>query len=164
MKPVKDSLYASHLPILVKVVEHTTGPILELGVGFSTMVLNMMCRLAKRPVFSYENDPKWYQRYQNYQSDFHQIRLAENWDKIDIDRIRWSVALLDHRPALRRKTDAARLKDNADYILLHDSEPEINKFYRYTDIYPLFKYRHDYTACLPNTVVLSNFKNLKKIK
>ena len=153
-------LYISYLPVLTRIVDLTDGPILELGMGFSTMILDMMCCLTKRPLVSYENDRKWYEKSLVYASDFHQILLAEDWDKIDIDSTHWSVAFIDHRPALRRRVEAKRLKDNADYIILHDSEPEINKFYRYTDIYPLFKYRYDYTRCKPYTVVLSNFKKL----
>lgn len=157
---VKETLYFSHLPILTKIVDMTEGPILELGIGFSTVVLDMMCRLTKRPLFSYDNDPQWYEKYLEYQSDFHQILLTDDWDKIDIDNRHWSVVLIDHRPALRRRVEAKRLKDNTDYVVMHDSEPEINKFYRYTDIYPLFKYRFDYTRCKPFTTVLSNFKKL----
>ena len=158
---IKDELYASHIPILTRMVDMTTGPILELGIGFSTMILDMMCQLTKRSLVSYENDPRWYQKYLGYASDFHQVLLADDWDKIDIDHTHWSVVLIDHRPALRRKVDAQRLKDKADYILMHDSEPEIDKFYRYTDIYPHFKYRYDYTKCKPFTTILSNFKEIK---
>jgi hypothetical protein len=138
----------------------TSGPILELGMGFSTMLLDMMCRLTERPLVSYESDSKWYKKNLKYASNFHTILLADDWDKIDIDNTHWSVAFIDHRPALRRKIEAKRLKDIADYVILHDSEPEKGKFYRYTDIYPLFKYRYDYTNCKPYTTILSNFKKL----
>ena len=156
----KDERYASHIPVLTRIVDLSEGHILELGVGFSTMVLDMMCKLTKRPIVSYDNDPEWLKQNLKYKSDFHQILFAEDWDNIEINDIHWSVVLIDHRPALRRKIEAERLKDNADYIILHDSEPENDKYYKYSDIYPLFKYRFDYTKCKPFTTVLSNFKKI----
>ena len=156
----RDARYMSHIPILTRVVDLTTGPILELGMGFSTTILDMMCSNTRRPIVSYENDPIWYEKYRAYSSDFHKIILVDNWDKIDIDEHHWSIAFIDHRPDFRRRIDAERLKDKADFIILHDSEPESNRFYKYTDIYPLFKYRYDYTRCKPYTTVLSNFKDL----
>lgn len=157
---MREQLYISYLPILTRIVDMTNGPILELGMGFSTIVLDMMCRQTKRPLVSYENDPKWFEKNKQYASDFHQVLLTDDWDKINIENTHWSVAFIDHRPALRRRVEAKRLKDNTNFIILHDSEPEINKFYRYTDIYSLFKYRFDYTKCKPHTTVLSNFKKL----
>jgi hypothetical protein len=158
---MKDELYATHIPILTKLVDMSDGPILELGMGFSTLILDMMCKLTRRPIVSYENHREWYERYLEFASDYHKILFTDNWDSIDIDSTHWSIALIDHKPALRRRIDAVRLKDNCDYVILHDSEPEINRFYAYTRIYQYFKYRYDYTKCLPNTTVLSNFKELK---
>ena len=156
-------LAGSHIPILIKLVQMTDGPVLELGIGYnSTPLLHWLCG-ASRHLVSLEGDEKWVKKFQEYNVDRHIVKYIEDWDKADIDNTHWSVVLIDHRPALRRKVDAERLKDKADYILIHDSEPEINKFYRYTDIYPLFKYRHDYTAVKPNSVVLSNFKDLSNL-
>lgn len=157
---MRDELFASHIPVLTKIIDLSEGPILELGLGFSTMIIDMMCRSSKRPVVSYENDLEWYKKNFKYASGFHKILFANDWDKIDIDSTHWSVVLIDHRPGLRRKVEVERLKDNADYLILHDSEPEKNKYYLYTDIYPLFKYRYDYTKCMPFTTVLSNLKEI----
>lgn len=49
--------FISYLPILTRLVDISEGPILKLGMGFSTTILDMMCRPTKRPVVSYENDP-----------------------------------------------------------------------------------------------------------
>jgi len=54
--------FISYLPILTKLVDMTDGTILELGTGFSTTVLDMMCRTTKRQVVSYESDPVWYEQ------------------------------------------------------------------------------------------------------
>lgn len=157
------TLYGTHLPMLIKAIEATDGPILELGMGVSTWVIEMLCKQTKRPIYSYENDPKWYLEYKKYESEYHRVLLVEDWDKIDIGGNDWGVVLIDHRPALRRHVDALRVKDNADYILLHDSEPEIDRFYKYSRIYPHFKYHFTYDKCKPYTTVVSNFKDISNL-
>lgn len=155
---LKDDLYASHLPILAKVVEKTTGPILEYGMGFSTTLFHTMCKQQKRLVVSYENDRKWYEKFKEYNCDWHYIKFVEDWDSIPTEYIDWGLVFLDHRPAMRRRVDALKYKNKADYILLHDSEPEQNRFFGYQKIYSEFKYVYQYKDCKPNTVVLSNFR------
>jgi len=154
-----NSAYISYLPILLKAVESTTGPILELGMGYSTMILHNLCEKDKRKIVSYENDPKWFVENTCYISDFHRVNLVNNWEDIEIEGNYWSVVLVDHRPARNRRIEAMRVKDFADFIILHDSEPEIDRFYGYSEIYKHFKYVYHYTDALPNTTVLSNFKD-----
>ena len=74
---MKDESYASHIPILTKIIDLSEGPILELGMGFSTMIIDMMCRLTKRPIVSYENDRAWYEKSLKYANDFHKILFTE---------------------------------------------------------------------------------------
>lgn len=157
--------YATHIPMLTRCVSLTTKdqPILELGVGYSTFILDMMCQLTGQQIFSYENDREWHGKNLDFHTSNHKVIFTDNWDRIDIDSIHWGVALIDHRPALRRRIDAMRLRNNADYIILHDTEPEIERFYRYQSIYKHFKYVFHYTRCKPYTTVLSNFKELKNL-
>jgi sensor histidine kinase YesM len=149
--------------MLIKCVERSTGPILELGMGYSTMILHNLCELDKRKVYSYENDPKWYVENLIYRADYHHQILVTDWDEIDIEDKYWSVVLIDHRPAKRRRVDALRVKDWADYVILHDSEPEIDRFYGYKRIYQHFKNIHHDTRQRPYTTVLSNFKDLSTL-
>ena len=48
------------------------------------------------------------------------IRFVKDWDKVDVNKD-WSVVLIDHGQ-FRRTKDAIRVKDNAEYVLLHDTE------------------------------------------
>lgn len=154
---MKDDLYASHLPVLVKMIERTKGPILELGMGFSTTLFHLMGKDDKRRIISYENDPKWYEKFKGYDCDWHSIRYTEDWDAISQDFTYWSLIFIDQRPAKRRRLDALKYRFKADYIILHDSEPEQDKFFGYRSIYPKFKYVYQYTKARPYTAVLSNF-------
>ena len=159
---VKDlSMYGSHLPILAKVLEHTEGPILDLGMGLSTVLIHMMAKETKRQVFSYESDWEWFEANQIYKSDFHQMIFVKNWDFVEFKGVHWNIAMVDHAPAKRRKEEIKKLANCCDFILIHDSEPESDKFYKYSWIYDRFKYRYDYTKCRPNTTVLSNFVDLE---
>lgn len=158
-----NSAYISYLPMLMRCIEHTTGPILELGMGYSTMILHNYCKLSKRPIYSYENDPKWFVENTCYKSDYHHLFLVNNWEDIEIENKYWSVVLVDHRPAKRRRVEALRVAPYADYILLHDSEPEIRRFYGYARIVPKFRYHYTYTKTKPHTTVLSNFKDIREI-
>lgn len=160
---MKDDLYASHLPILAKVVEKSTGPILELGVGHSTLLLHTMCKQTNRLVVSYENDPAWYEQYKKFETDWHQVRLIGSMDDVSADYMDWGVVFIDHRPATDRRTQARRFRNKAQYILLHDSEPEQNKFFGYKKIYPEFKYVYQYTKTKPHTAVLSDFWDLSDL-
>lgn len=157
---MKDDLYASHLPILAKAVEKSIGPILEMGVGYSTLLLHAMCKQKERVVVSYETDPVWYEKYKKFETEWHYIKLVGSMDEILSDYIDWGVILIDHRPARNRRTQALRFKNKAQYILLHDSEPEQDKFFGYKKIYPEFKYVYQYTKTKPHTAVLSQYKNL----
>jgi len=90
--------------------------------------------------------------------------LTDDWTKIDIYNTHWSIVLIDHKPAKDRRVKALNLKDNADYILLHDAGIEKHSYYGYKFIYPSFKYRYDYAKCHPWTSVLSNLVDLSFLK
>lgn len=153
--------WGTHLPILMRLVDLTDGPILEMGTGvWSTPVLDFMCRETKRKLVSYDNDPDWHEHNQRWQSDYHDIKLVEDWDKADIESTTWSIAFIDHKPAKRRKVDMGRIANNALFVVIHDSEPESDKYFKYSWAYKHYKYRYDYTKCRPNTTILSNFTDL----
>jgi hypothetical protein len=158
--------YASHLPVLIKVISITDGPVLELGIGmFSTPYLHWACYSKKRELVSYENEQGYIARFKSYENDYHKLIFTDNWDNIKIDRP-WDMAFIDHesRPNSRRSIEARRLANFAKYVVLHDTEPSYDKEYKYSEIYPLFKYRYDFKDALPNTSVLSNFVDLTNFK
>lgn len=149
--------YGTHIPVLLKIMAISKGPVLELGCGFnSTPFLYWLCKDQNRKFVSYDNDQKW------IKTVGYPVEFVENWSRAKIDDTHWSLVLMDHRPGERRPIDAVRLKDCADFIVLHDSEPELDKFYGYEKIYPLFTYRFDYTKFLPQTTVLSNLIDVGK--
>ena len=150
--------YTTHMPMLIKCVQMTDGAVLELGAGlFSTPLLHWLLAESRRDLFTYESDEKYLDFSISFRSRHHVIRLVDDWDKIDISG-KWSVAFID-QVTERRAIDAIRLKDNCDYVVLHDSETD---HYKYSTVYPHFKYRYDWTFCKPWTTVISNTKDVTK--
>ena len=55
--------WASHYPLLIKVMQITSGDVLELGMGMaSTPLLHWLCFDTGRNLISYENNKKYYDR------------------------------------------------------------------------------------------------------
>lgn len=162
-----DPSWGSHIPVLIDVFNNSEGPVLELGTGpFSTPLLHTLCVENNRMLISYENNPEFFKMHASFINEFHQIKLIDDWDKAEIENTHWGLVLVDHRPAQRRIVETKRLVKNADYIVIHDSEPRLTREYRYDLIYPLFKYRLDYILRpdYAHTTVLSNLRDLTKLK
>ena len=160
--------FGSHLPLLNKIMDISNGLVLELGIGLSsTPFLHWLCLDKDRGMVSYEGDGAYYRIFKYYRTPSHKIIHVTDWDKIDIEHDRWSVVLVDHSPHKRRRIEAVRVASNADFVILHDTEPEHEKLYGYNDTkegaFPRFKYSYTYTKHKPFTSVLSNRVDVGKI-
>lgn len=154
--------YGTHLPCLIKAFEKTTGNILELGTGlFSTPYLRYMCMLNRRKLVSYENYKEWYNFLLKYYkpNENHEIHFVENYKDAYVDTT-WDVVLIDQTPDSSRTEEIIRLKDLAKYIVIHDANPSNDRVTHYSKIYPLFKYRADWTGDSNRATVLSNNTDL----
>lgn len=155
--------YGTHLPALMAVLDHTQGPVLELGTGvFSTPFLHYYCLLHKRHLVSYDNSAEWNGWVDYYKSPDHEILYVDDWDKAQIEKP-WDVALVDHSPDVRRIVEVKRLANLAKYIIIHDSNARHEKTYHYSQIYPLFTYRRTWNSDNRHTDILSNFVNLDNL-
>ena len=150
--------HTTHMPMLIKTVQMSKGPILELGAGiFSTPLLHWLCSEDSRRLDTYESHPDYYDFAKRFQSKYHRIHLTKDWQDIDLKK-HYSVVLIDHWPEKQRGIDVIKLKNNADYIVLHDSELE--KKYGYDKVWKHFKYIYHWKFCTPHTTILSNFKDV----
>ena len=152
--------YTTHMPVVIKLVQMTKGPVLELGSGvFSTPLLHWLCAESYRRLETYEDTEEYFKFAIRFKSKSHSIRFVEDWDQVGLGK-HWDVVFIDHLTN-RRSKDALRLKDNANYIILHDSEaPE---HYGYDKIYPEFKYIYHWKFCRPWTTIVSNFMDVTKL-
>jgi len=164
MKIRSNKAWSTHMPMLIKCVQMSDGPVLEIGSGlFSTPLLHWLCYEKGRKLITYENNLDYFSFAKSFQSRNHRIRFIKDWDEIDTEaKMHWSVVLIDHTPEERRKIDAIRLKEKADYIIIHDTDCESK--YGFDEVWPHFKYRYDWRGCRPWTTVVSNFKDVSKIE
>jgi len=162
MKISRPKCYSSHNGILIKALLSSKGPVCELGCGlFSTPLLHWLCKEMNRELITYENSMEYFPFAKSFQSRLHRIRKIESWDDVDFKK-HFGVVLIDHEPSERRGPDAIRFKDNADYLVLHDTEPKTHKIYGYDKAFSQFKYRYDWKKGFPNTSIVSNFYSLDK--
>jgi hypothetical protein len=153
--------WGSHIPILIKVFEHTQGDILELGMGvYSTPLLFWLCVDNNRKLVSYDNNEQYFSMVGKNNNPLHEAHLITDWNFIDIEK-NWDIVFIDVDPMDIRGKLAAKVVNYAKYVILHDTQAREEKYYHYNDIYPLFKYRYNYTKFKPNTSVLSNFESLE---
>jgi len=145
----------SHLPVLMKLVKITSGPILELGCGmYSTPYLHWVCYPTKRKLVTCESKNEWIGYARQFETDFHTIIYVPDWDNLDLSG-EWSVAFVDHAPDERRIEEIKRLI-HADYVIAHDADNKRDYKYGYRKIKGLFKYRTTYADARPNTAIFSN--------
>jgi predicted O-methyltransferase YrrM len=158
--------YGSHLPVLMKLMSITSGDILELGTGlYSTPYLHWACFPTKRKLVSYDNDPLYFSFSEQFKSDFHDVQLVKDWDEITQSAQKpWAFVLIDHAPSERRRVDAANLKDLAEYLIVHDTDPRQEKHYGYKSIWDQFKWRYTYKVTTCWTTVVSNKVDLKDFR
>lgn len=160
MAKTPDYKFGSHLPVLIRAVSLTGGPVLEMGMGSnSSPVLHWLCATKKRRLVSYEANPEYFRWAEEFRCDFHEVECISNWAHADIER-EWDVAFIDHYPAWRRKEDIRRLKDYVKYIVIHDSQGRSDREFGYSRIFPLFQWQYNYDFYLPKTSILSNLVDL----
>lgn len=161
--------YSTFLPVLMEVMNRTTGDVLELGPGvFSTPYLHWLCRKQQRYLLTLENHEMWFNFVRKYYKTGkdkpfrHRFVFMKDWD--DAEKLinkKWDVVLVDHSPSARRVEEIRKLANLAKYIIIHDADDFQERNYHYSKIYPLFKYRYDFREVEPGTTVLSNFVDLK---
>ena len=152
--------WGTHIAMLIKTVQLTDKPVLELGSGpYSTPILHWLCRGKGLKLYTYEDTPIFYEFARDFISKLHQVTFINNWDEIPMTR-QYGVVFIDHHPTERRGVDVLKFKDNADFIVIHDSNKE--KVYGYDKCWAHFKYRYDWKEANPTTTVLSNFVDVTK--
>jgi len=151
---------STHFPMLIKTVQASQGTVLELGSGmFSTPLLHWLLFGTGRKLVTYESYPHYLDFAKKFKTPDHEVIYVKDWDKLMFPD-HYSVVFIDHSIPKKKHTrgdDAARFANNADFVVLHDGGDKAHAKYGYQAIYPLFKYRYDWTGNKVNTTVLSNF-------
>lgn len=154
----------THLPVLMRAMEVSSGRVAEFGAGFfSTPYLHWKSFIQnKRHLITFENNLEFLELFDRYKTDWHELVPVFNWDAIDLSG-HWGVALIDHAPKERRIEEIKRLADTCDYIVIHDTQGHRENVFHYRDTLATFKYRKDFTSVRPHTCVVSNRVSLDAI-
>lgn len=169
-----DLSYGTHIHPLTVAVLSTKGPVLEMGCGdASTPILHALCAKDKRLLLSVDTDKKWIGLFTDLKRSWHHFQYIpcfdNDWDKnpkpqlwnyVGKDMEKWSVVFIDHRPGERRVQDIKRFKNQAEIIVVHDTEQPT---YNYEPVLSSFKYRYDYERYKARTTLVSNFIDLKAL-
>lgn len=154
----EDSSISSYLDTLKKVITKSDGPVLELGCGdYSTNELHKLCEAQGKKLVSCENDKKWYDKFNHYNSPQHEVKFIDGWEQSNIDG-EWGVVFVDSAPAESRAPMIRRYADKTQYMVVHDTEDPL---YGFEDDLARFKYRFDCKICRPWTTVVSNKNSLE---
>lgn len=154
----------SHLPVLMKVVQMTDGPILELGSGmFSSCYLHWACYPTKRRLVTYESSPDYYRFAQMFVADFHEVICVPDWGSADFSEP-WGVAFIDHDPPESRGRDIRKLL-HAAYVVAHDGGRGMRSIRcGLGGVRSLFRYQFHWYGARPATSVFSNKHSLRRFK
>jgi len=148
----------THRPYLLKAIELTDGPVLELGSGHSsTPYLHKACE--GRLLVTVDNNREWLAKFLDLESPEHRFELlpdpAKTWWLEPPNE--WSVVFVDHAPGETRMHAIARARCVATYVVVHDTEelsygvePEMAKY----------RFRRDFRRARPWTTVPSDSREV----
>lgn len=149
-----DEAYGTHQPVLIHLINETKGSVIEFGMGFySTHMIHFLCWKQRRLSLSIETENEWFNKYPQYNR---MLIIPERIKEYDFLDIKFSVALVDGNPLKFRQEFINIMKDNVDYFVVHDTEPQWKELYYYD--FSGFKNVFVFDEILPNTTILSNKK------
>ena len=157
----KDS---SHLPVLMEVLDRSTGAVLECGSGrYSTPFLHWACLRQGRHLVTLEGEPRFFDYAKQWASETHEVVHVTDWDDCRYFASPWSVVFIDHEGP-RRAQDAVRVARWAEWVVLHDTCGRDERKYHYRELaYPAYKYRWQWGRVRPKTSVVSNFVDVSRL-
>ena len=147
--------YASHLTLLAAAFTKSTGSVLELGTGLgSTLMLHGLCGATGRKLKSLESNKQWFNELRpEYQSDWHEFKCIDNFQKLPEYSQDWGLAFVDHG-IIEERALSVKALTHIPIVVVHDTcHP---KLYKYDEAFEHYKYRFDLKLFGPHTTVLSN--------
>lgn len=160
--------YGTHRRLLKWAIDHSTGPILELGTGqYSTPIISNAVSSGRTAV-SYEDDREWLAiNKEQYGCQNHWFGSPPpvpgypswpDWNLIPYRNHQWGVVLIDNRPSSARVLALIAVAHHAEFVVVHDTEQPL---YYYDNALTL--YRHVYTdqTVVPHTTIASNTREIR---
>lgn len=142
--------YSSHRPMLWLAINNVKdGAVVEFGCGEgSTELLS----LTAERFFSFETNKRWAENYPK-------TKLTIDYAKVKVSPL--GILFIDSAPGEQRKYLIELHRDNADVIIIHDTEEGAQNIYGIREVLNSFKYRLNYyPEGNPGTTALSNKINV----
>lgn len=173
MSTEKLNPYNTHLKLLLKACEQTTGAIVELGCGdYSTPVLHE--RFPERQIISVENSQDWIMKFSHLRTDKHTFILVKDFANFSMPVPACGTLFVDCDPGKQRRGIVLSQRDNASMMVVHDTEPGCHEDYAWGNCFSTdyFKFCHQEVdefywgensdvLYRRGTTVVSNFKKLE---
>jgi len=146
--------YDSHLPLLKKCLDITSGGIVELGSGlYSTELLRQYAAENQRDFHSFDNKKDWAERTKSV--------FIKDWDKTDDWVIPCGLVFVDESPGEHRKNSIEKYRYIAQIIVVHDTQPSAEYVYGLSNVLSGFVFRYDFKPIgKPHATAVSNIINL----
>jgi hypothetical protein len=140
MKGEEMDLVSSHQRSLVCAAMRTTGPILELGVGwYSTPILHEIAVAQQRRLWTYDNNKHWLAQFKNLESEFHALTCLGWWGELSVPPFRFGLCFVDQGQPIEREYAIRKLINSVDVFVMHDTEEKFA--YGYDRTLPMFKWK-----------------------
>ncbi len=159
--------FSTHQPVLIHTLNTIVeGDVLEFGTGWnSTPLMHLICGLQGRNLLSIDTDPDWFKKFTNFESPWHHLQLSAQGPIYNgthsMFNKRYTIAFIDAAPAEIRQPVIERIKDIADYVIVHDSECTFQgrvNVYRYD--FSMYKHVLHFRPMNPATSLLSNLDEI----
>lgn len=163
----KMDAFSTHQPVVIHMLNTIIeGDVLEFGMGWnSTPLMHLICGLQGRNLLSIDTDPDWFKKFTNFESPWHHVEVVAQgpiYDgSHDMFKRRYAIAFVDAAPAQIRQPVIERIKDVADYVIVHDSECTFQgrqNVYAYD--FSMYKHVLHFRPMNPATSVLSNLDEI----
>ncbi len=158
---------STHQPPLIHMLNTIVGgDVLEFGMGWhSTPLMHLICGIQGRNLLSVDTDKEWFVKFEEYRAPWHQLQLSAQepifkgqhgmFDK------HYAIAFVDAAPAQIRQPAIEKLKDVADYVIVHDSECVFQgRVNAYAYDFSMYKHVFHFRPMNPATSVLSNLDEI----
>jgi hypothetical protein len=159
-----DDDYSSHRPLLYIALKHTSGRVIEAGMGLgSTRLLDKYCHQHGRPIASFDNNKEWLTKMGALKQSG--STFVSDWLQEGLFGDNIGLLFIDCAPGEVRKHLLRNYADKADIIVIHDTEEYAQRVYEIIEPLKQFKYRLDlHIPAHPSTTAISNVIDVSQWK
>lgn len=165
--------WATHLPLLVRAVQMTKGPVIEVGGGlYSTPILTAM--LQDRPLVTAETSEVWLERIREmdlHTNPLHATRRLLSLDELSDPKVvgfsEFGLAFVDNFPDKSRAAVLQTMRRISAVVVMHDAGGEAQGVDMWSrmkgarESIESFKFFEYYTRLSPHTAIMSDRIDVK---